>query len=328
MRNLSEELKKGDESRYKPYVNYLLRQSTEGMPGMWSQAAQRFLRDTILDDGVLPPDTASWFNGAGYDHYLQRCGGYPDDPTERFAYYLTSARDEDTLMIPIYDMMNHSNDPKKLNTLSHKPKTAGEAFVFKASRRIEPDEEIYNSYNRCGVCGLHRRDDCETFSYRGTPDIFAHYGFVEELPRYWWFERFDDKKRVIETEFCVDANETTDEPDVVRWIGSLPTKDDKAFYVHHLGRLGGILKEKNELETRLVRSNLDDESELSSQQGKMTKLEWEACWNWHKALVAGLAAAIDSINRISSGDEEPNLIVYDSIREEDDSDDDESGDEL
>ena len=334
VRNLAAELKLGDESQYKPYVNYLLTQSIEAMPGLWSSAAQQFLHDTILDNGNLPPENDSWYNGAGYTKYLQMCGGYPNDPMERLAYYLTSTRDEDTLMIPIYDMMNHSNDPHKLNTLSYKPKKAGESFVFKASRTIQPNEEIYNCYTRCSVCSLHHRDECETFSFRGTPDIFAHYGFVEEIPHYWWFERRDEShnNKLVETEFCIDVKDdestvTMDNKLNVRWISSLPTKEDKAFYVYHLGRLGQILKEKKELELQLVQSDNNDES----QGGKMTELEWEACWNWHKALVTGLAAAIDSINRISSGEEQPNVITYDSEEEEDDDssdDDDESGDEL
>ena len=151
IRNLANELKLGDKSQYKPYVNYLLTQKTDGMPGEWSTAAQSFLYNTILL-GQLPPHRDDWFNSAGYKLYQDKCGGDPTDPMDRFAYYLTSSRDEDTLMIPIYDMMNHSNDPKKLNTLSYKPKKVGDSFVFKASRRIEPMEEIYNCYTRCTVC--------------------------------------------------------------------------------------------------------------------------------------------------------------------------------
>ena len=151
VRNLANELKLGDKSQYKPYVNYLLTQTIDMMPGEWSTAAQEFLYHTILL-GKLPPHRDDWFDSAGYKRYLDTCRGDPNDRMDRFAYYLTSTRDEDTLMIPIYDMMNHSTDPKKLNTLSYKPKNVGDSFVFKASRRIEPSEEIYNCYTRCTVC--------------------------------------------------------------------------------------------------------------------------------------------------------------------------------
>jgi hypothetical protein len=311
VRNLADELKLGDQSQYKPYVNYLLRQSTKMMPGEWSISAQEFLHHKILDR-QLPPLEADWFGAAGYKQWLKNCGGNSNDAMERLAYYLTSTRDEDTLMIPIYDMMNHSNDPKKLNTLSYKPKSAGESFVFKASRKIEPSEEIFNCYNRCNTCSKHFREECETFSFRGTPDIFAHYGFVEELPQYWWFER-QSGNEVIEMEFCLEKNATTDEPDIT-WIGSVPTAEDKSFYTQHLERLRQIQREKEILEPQLVQSDGENS------QGKMTRSEWEACWNYRNTLVIAIELVLESIHRIEGG-EGTKVIVY--SQQEDD-----SGDEL
>eukprot|EP00804_Cyclotella_cryptica_P006258 CCRYP_010112-RA/>CCRYP_010112-RA protein AED:0.21 eAED:0.21 QI:67/1/0.66/1/0/0/3/522/70 len=66
--------------------------------------------------------------------------------------YLASSRDEDTLMILIYDAANFSNDPDKLNNLSFRPDKVGTFLV---------GEQIYNTYNRCNPCSEADFDNCE-----------------------------------------------------------------------------------------------------------------------------------------------------------------------
>jgi hypothetical protein len=310
--NLATELKLGQNSQYAPYVRYLLTQSIEAMPGEWSKAAQMFLRQ-ITADGELPPIEDDWFEAADYKHrWLNACRG-SDESIERFAYYLASNRDEDTLMIPIYDMMNHSNDPDMLNTLSYKPKKVGDSFVFKASRRIHPSEEIFNCYNRCHACSRSFREECETYSFRGTPDIFAHYGFVEEMPHYWWFDRYEGHE-VIEIEFCLEKTAAADELSV-SWINSVPGDGDNAFFVKHLERLKQIENNKKGLEEQLV----EPHRENWSSQHKMSRFEWESCWKYHNALPTAIEAAIASLNRIKGGASSANLVLHDE---------DDSGDEL
>ncbi|KAL3776654.1 hypothetical protein HJC23_001900 [Cyclotella cryptica] len=304
IRNLASELKLGDNSQYAPYVRYLLTQSIEAMPGEWSKAGQMFLRQ-ITADGELPPLDADWFEAAEYKNvWLNACRG-SDDSIGRLAYYLTSNRDEDTLMIPIYDMMNHSNDPDKLNTLSYKPNKVGDSFVFRASRRINPSEEIFNCYNRCHACSTNFREECETYSFRGTPDIFAHYGFVEEIPHYWWFD-CNEGHQVTEIEFCLEKIAATGELSV-SWINSTPGDHDKAFFVKHLERLKQIESNKEGLEGQLVQPD----SENATSQEKMSRLEWEACWKYHNALITAIDAAIVSLNRIRRGSATAKLIVHD-----------------
>lgn len=137
--NLTTELKKGEESTYGPYIRYLLTQKRGSMPGEWSKAGKKFFAK-LLDYGDLPPYEEAWLDD--YNQYLRKCDGNPKDDMERRAYYLASSRDEDTLMIPIYDMANHSNDVNKLNTLSFKPEKVGKAFRFEASRTIMPGKSI------------------------------------------------------------------------------------------------------------------------------------------------------------------------------------------
>lgn len=232
-------------SRYGPYITYLKTQSRGIMPGEWSPTGQMFLATYILNNGQLPPYANTW-QTKFQSQWLGQCLGTPtaDDEqksnNERIAYWLASSRDEDTLMVPIYDMANHSNDRKKLNTISHKPNMAGEAFTFVASRTIHPGEQIYNSYNRCNVCSItqlkmetkttkddyeEEREECETYSYAKTFDLFVNFGFVElDYPQSWEFDTSrttptdssdddssDDDDDDTEIEFCLFKNETTDE---------------------------------------------------------------------------------------------------------------------
>lgn len=116
------------------------------MPGEWSKAGQKFL-SKILGHGELPPYEDTWRTHFERE-WIDKCLGQEEDEMEHAAYWLAASRDEDTLMVPIYDMANHSNDPDKLNTLSYKPDNAGEVFRFVASKTIKPGEQIYNCYNR------------------------------------------------------------------------------------------------------------------------------------------------------------------------------------
>ena len=147
---------------------------------------------------------------------------------------------------------------------------------------------------------------------------------MDDLPHYWWFERIVDNK-LIETEFCLERNETTDGWKVT-WVESIPSDDDKAFYNHHLERLKGLQKQKDTLESQLVL--FDEESKVS--QEKMSRKEWEACWNYFDALFVALEAAIESINRITQNNEPVDLLVYEKREgeSEESSSDDDSGDEL
>jgi hypothetical protein len=70
-------------------------------------------------------------------------------------------------------MHNHSNDPKKLNTIHAKPHRPGKPFVLRAIRDIKPGDQIYISYTRCNRCWHDASyKDCTTFSHYSSPDVF------------------------------------------------------------------------------------------------------------------------------------------------------------
>lgn len=285
--NLAKELRRGETSSKAPYVKYLLTQSSGTMPGEFSKAGKKFLTKMLGGDD-LPPYEETWKDD--YERmWLDQCAGDESDEVERFAYWLTSSRDEDTLMVPIYDMANHSNDSTKLNTLSYKPREAGDVFRFVASMRIEPGAQVYNSYNRCGSCADVDHDECETFSFYKTPDLFVHFGFVEDYPQSWEFDRTDDQTVDEEFEFCLEKDDKTGEL-VVTWEeDAMPDDEDIAWVKEHINRLGVLEKDKERLEENLVAKSNDDAGAKL-----MTRAEWDSIWTYHRALTTALNAALQS----------------------------------
>jgi hypothetical protein len=317
--NLANELELGDESERAPYVRYLLAQSRGTMPGEWSGAGTRFLATDVLGDGDLPPYENSW--RTKFDEvWSGGCSGTDpsSDPRahalERAAYWLASSRDEDTLMVPVYDMANHSNDPALLNTLSRKPEKAGDAFLLWASRDIAEGEQVYNSYNRCNACSDARDGDCETYSRARTPDLFANFGFVEDYPQNWEFDSHnddgsddddssdddddDDDDDDTEFDFCLVRDAETGKL-AARWGGREDDKPDALdvrWLRGQLGRLRALADEKERLEERLVRRGGGGTSDGEvDDEDKMSRWEWESAWSYHTALSRAIAAAISSV---------------------------------
>jgi hypothetical protein len=283
IRNLATELTKGEESQYGPYVRYLLSQKRGTMPGEWSKAGKKFFAK-LLDYGDLPPYEEEWVDDY-QKNWIQGCNGNPDNDMEKFAYYLASSRDEDSLMVPIYDMANHSNDAKKLNTLSFKPDKVGKSFRFEASRTIHPGEEIYNSYNRCNPCSDANFNNCESFSSQPTPDMFAHFGFIEQLPQYWRFDAAEDDEESDEIEMCLSQKEGG-ELEVMWMKHGLPDEVDFEFLNKHLKRLQEMYLNKEKLEQKWVLR--DGEENVK----KMPRREWDMIWWYYEELTRAIDSAI------------------------------------
>ncbi len=335
LKNIVEELKLGEESKLAPYVQYLLTQNLDGIPGYWSEPAQEFF-SFVLDD-ALPPFEEKWRDEYAMK-WIENCGGDPDiDPLEKKAYFLAMSRDEDTLMVPIYDMANHSNDADKLNTLSYKPTSPGDFFQFVAARKIMPGEQIYNSYNRCNYCSDADFELCETFSWSRTPDLFVEFGFVEDFPQTWRFEYAidssdddddddddDDYSQISKIAFCLDKNKETGQFEVY-WEGDddeFGNGEDVEFLMEHLVRLSDLRAKKQKFEEKFVRHDVEggDENALLEELdyfgetlklgGKMTLSEWDAIWRYCDALILALGAAILSlVEEVSLNESEYNLVL-------------------
>ena len=101
--NLAKELSRGEESDKAPYVRYLLSQDRGVLPGEWTQAGKDFFAE-VLGRDALPPHEDLWRNQFEKE-WLERCSADDDDEMARAAYWLFVSRDEDSLMVPIYDMV-------------------------------------------------------------------------------------------------------------------------------------------------------------------------------------------------------------------------------
>jgi len=310
IRELHRQFVLGDESAHAPYVNYLMNQPRGRIPSEWTDAGKRLLR-TILDrgdddddEGRLPP---RHFLKGFEETWIGECRG-EDTPLARAAFYQFTSRDEDSLMVPFYDMSNHSNDPEKLNTVSEKPERPGQPFVLRAWRDIRPGEQIYISYNRCHRCWFDRSyKDCDSYSYYGTSDVFDIFGFVEDFPQSWKFKMNvgnADSPRWDELNFCLTRDDSSSSGFAVTF-GDNYTRDPDAELpvMANVVYLGKQLMRLAELEATMK----SDDKVMET----MPKYEWEMAWTYHQALMTSISAAL-----LASG------LLDDGVRNPADSDDD------
>jgi hypothetical protein len=110
VRNLIEQLKLKDESKYAPYVNYLLDTQPPGsMPSSWSEAGKALFKSVLGGYGDYPiklplqDDPFPWVQ-----EWHTNCDG-SDDPLEEYAALLVVQRSWDDIMIPVMDMLSHRN---------------------------------------------------------------------------------------------------------------------------------------------------------------------------------------------------------------------------
>lgn len=267
----------GEKSFHAPYVKYLMNQPRGRILSEWSKEGKDFL-STMLgkswdeDDeqwvGGLPPKFVKSYE----EVWLEWCKG-EDNELAKAAFYQFTSRDEDTLMVPFYDMHNHSNDPKKLNTISHKPRSPGKPFVLSATRNINPGDQIYISYTRCNRCWHDETyKDCTTFSHYSSADLFDLFGFVEDFPQTWAFDikTTDPTDIWDEVVFCLEHDEDSGtllvsfgdnySTNPNEWI---PTDGGLDFLVKELNRLNEFAK------------NTKDDKEMMA---KVPEYEWEVTW--------------------------------------------------
>ena len=315
----------GNDSPHAPYVNYLMNQPRGRIPSEWTYAGKTLLY-TILDrreedDEGLPPLR----HKKGYeDTWLGECRG-EDTALAKAAFYQFTSRDEDTLMVPFYDMCNHSNDPEKLNTISVKPNQQGKPFILRSIRDIQPGEQIYISYNRCHSCWFDKTyEDCVTHSHYGTSDVFDIFGFVEDFPQTWRFSMNigdEDKPKWDELSFCL-GRDMTGESELVVSFGDNHSRNpkDEAPNMSTVVYLGKQLTRLAEIEETMKKDGI--------LMNSMPKYEWEMAWTYHQALMTSISAALlasglveyDNDELVQNKDEQ--VIDNDSDDDEEESEDD------
>jgi hypothetical protein len=290
VRNLNKQLKLKDESKYAPYVNYLLDTQPPGsIPSGWSENGKKLLTRVLggekSGDFPIPlplsDDPFPWI-----DEWHDSCKG-SNDPLEEYGALIVIQRSWDDVLIPVFDMMSHRNG-HWLNTM-HNDVHGDEDIEVKAKRDIEPNEQIYTSYNMCENCGGR------VFTY-GTPEILREYGFVEQMPQSWIFhdDGFEFGFRLGEKD-----NENS-EPSgiyvVTDWIFGDPDNDDVEML--------------NEMIEQIKRTK---ETILNVRDKNVPDSEWQTITNYIDAMKLAFEVAVQAVGE---GYEIP------VISEDDDEDDD------
>jgi hypothetical protein len=101
-RKLADQYKKGGNSFYKPYVDYLFDGNKKGnLPDRWSGEAQEILDEIV--GGELPNPTG----GLLAESFEEHCGGWSEGDLLEDALELVVSRSWNEVMIPVFDMVNH-----------------------------------------------------------------------------------------------------------------------------------------------------------------------------------------------------------------------------
>jgi spermidine synthase len=168
--HLFSELQLGSESKYAPYVNYILDQPRNQLPHNWSPDAQDLIA-SIWNTNLLPPEEPLDL----WDEYYIDCVD-TSDPLQVHAVETVLQRSWDDLLLPVFDFMSHRNGHWH-NTASNSVHD-GTPVRVRAKGDIKAGDEIYTSYNLCEDCGSR-------YMTYGTPEMFRDYGFVEQYPQRW-----------------------------------------------------------------------------------------------------------------------------------------------
>jgi hypothetical protein len=204
------------------------------------------------------------------------CNGDMDDELYRHAAMLVKTRADYHVMVPFYDMMNHHNGHINVGHVYNpyyyiKPdpieQTGYEIITTKA---IKASEQLYNSYNHCTVCS-------DYLDWFGTPEMFAHFGFVEPLPQRWLF---DFARVKFDLNYKGD-NESTGEI-VVNFLVP-PSERGIALLQEELARL--------ESYSTMHRNTNYESIGISSS-------EWQSLWQYFNALHDALSYAIEQSNSV------------------------------
>ena len=315
VRNLIDQLRLKDDSKYAPWVNYLLDTQPPGCisawskagkdlftqitapsdpfswvdmlsPPKWSEARKKFLSDVtgkprkIIDLQLYDP--FKWI-----DEWHDSCDG-SSDPLEEYAALIVIQRSWDDKLIPVFDMMSHGNG-HWLNTVHNDVHDTDIDVEVKASRDIKANEQIYTSYNRCESCGNRN------FEY-GTGDILREYGFVEQMPQSFYWHEMGIGYR-LDTNFKESGKgKGYGKAFVTEWVYNEPSAKD----IRRMKRM-------------LEQIQIAKVTQLSK-QCDVDDFEWETINNYVQALEDGLRAAVRGVQK-KEGDKEIEIVGQYELQE-------------
>jgi spermidine synthase len=172
------EMELGDDSEFAAYLNYLKQKDLSMIPVMWSEPGKELMRlianEAYAAEMSSPPFGAvdwmdSFFNAGCIDE---------DDEFEKRVAALVFSRalgTDEMVLVPVLDMINHSNKEEEGNVESTSVVT--DAFVHvKALKDIKAGDQLFLSYNNCV--------DCKDKDL-GTAEMLGTHGFLEPFPQLW-----------------------------------------------------------------------------------------------------------------------------------------------
>lgn len=147
VRNLAKELKLDYKSKYAPYIKYLLSVRNGQIPSGWSEAGKLLIHEILggANQEIPPGSITSMLD----DEWFEACNGDENDATSTKAAELVMQRDDNDLMVPLYDLIEHRNG-NYTNTKTNLVEKKYHQTI--ASRPIEPGEQVYKSYDLCEDC--------------------------------------------------------------------------------------------------------------------------------------------------------------------------------
>jgi hypothetical protein len=251
---LLKELKLGEKSHFAPFVKYLLGQERGQIPATWTEPAKELLREVAYRN-----DLTDWIQ----TDFEQECIG-PGNAFEQQALAMVIQRGWDSVLIPIYDMVNHVSNPEKLNTDNNSVYRADGLNVW-ASRAIEPGEEILASYDNCNDCDI-------IAEYWGTQELLRDFGFVEQYPRKFYLGE--------DTLVAIDMTVELDGETAMMHI------DWRGYDSPSYEEIESMKEEYQRLQ------NLEHGGTLAERRHLMPEKEWNTIFQYHQALATALKYAI------------------------------------
>jgi hypothetical protein len=263
----------GYRSKHVHYVNYLKEQRRDIIPAVWSHAGKELLMH--VQGGIFMKDydlesadgehMVNWID----EWFLESCLMDEDGDQCLDPYFLAvvTQRGFDSMLAPIYDMMNHHNG--KVNTFNRRSIYHRNGFDIYASQPIAAGDELFFSYFNCPDC--RGCLDCPiSQSYWGTPEMLRDFGFVEPYPHHLYL---GDYVSFIVRE---DKNDTT-RLRIEFKDGRLPDEAVIGEAKLQIERLAGV-----------------NGSVLLPAKGTVTKHEYDTIVQYHNALMTAFKLMVEA----------------------------------
>jgi spermidine synthase len=259
------EMKLGDEaSEFTAYLNYLKQKDLSMIPVMWSEAGKEIMRliENVDDlENALPPSgSVDWIDDFIHSECIQK----DDEFAKRMATLVYSrvwGPKDKAVLVPVLDMINHSNKREERNVESTTVVTNTLVHV-RAVTEIKAGEQLFLSYNNCVDCEDKKED-------MGTPEIFRDFGFLEPYPQQWDFGSIS----VILDQVEDDNGKTIIK---ARHLGGQPTDIGLTFLMEQIVRLQDMLHDDT----------------MIAAPGRVPKKELEAIHLYHNAIMKAISGAV------------------------------------